>query len=105
MKILDTINYAWLKVRSNAYFIAFEGAALGALASGIEDELQSGHIDWTPAGWHKLLTMSVAAGVTAVRALYRPQPNAITIPVAQPPTVEPASSKISVVETSVDAKK
>lgn len=71
---MNKITQLWNSVKSNPYFIAFEGAALGTLGDALEDALQQGKLDLTPAGWHKMLAMAVVSGATAVRALYRPPP-------------------------------
>lgn len=65
---------AWKAVRSNPYFVAFEGGATGAGFSFINDALQSGHLDFSHAGLSRLGSAVLIGGVTAVRLLYRPNP-------------------------------
>ena len=65
----------WLTIRSNPIFVAFEGAFIGALGNTLEDELNSGHLDFSDAGVKKLLIHSLVAAFVAIRLLVRPTPN------------------------------
>lgn len=65
---------AWKAVRSNPYFVAFEGGATGAIGSWIDDGLRQGHLDFSHAGLAKLTSAVLVGGVTAIRLLYRPAP-------------------------------
>ena len=49
-------------------------AAVGAIVSSLQDELASGHIDWTRAGWNKLMGYAFTAAIAAVIHLYRTAP-------------------------------
>lgn len=74
--ILVWFKSAWLAVRSNPVFVAASSAAAGAVASMVQDELASGHIDWTRGGLNKLCGLAFTAALAAVVHLYRPKPAA-----------------------------
>lgn len=71
---MNFIKQLWLSVRSNPVFVAVSSAAVGAVVSGIQDEMASGKIDWTRAGINKLTGYAVTAAIAALAHLYRPQP-------------------------------
>ena len=65
----------WLSVRSNRYFVAFEGGALGVLGKFLDDAAFGGHsLDLSPAGLKHLALSAAVAGYVAVRLLVRPAP-------------------------------
>jgi hypothetical protein len=64
----------WRAVRSNPYFVLASSAASGAVISAIQDELASGHIDWTRGGVNKLCGLALTAAVSALIHLYRTPP-------------------------------
>ncbi len=64
----------WKTVRSNPFFVAASSASAGAIASAVQDEFASGHIDWTRGGINKLCGLAVAAAIAAVVHLYRDAP-------------------------------
>lgn len=64
----------WATVRSNPVFVTVSSAAVGAIVSGIQDELASGKIDWTRAGLNKLTGYALTAAIAALVHLYRPAP-------------------------------
>jgi hypothetical protein len=68
------IKSAWLSMRSNTLFVAFEGGATGAALNYLYDAVTSGHPDFSRAGWQKLGIAALTGGVTAIRLLYRPAP-------------------------------
>jgi hypothetical protein len=104
MTFLETVQGLWAKLKSNPYFVAAEGAFLGAIGDTIFDELQTGHIDTSATGWHKMLMAGVGSAAVAVRALYKPAPNAITIPVAPAASANPTQplETSTVTKTSVE---
>ena len=69
----------WLTVRSNRIFVAFEGAFFGSLGDALEDELKSGHLNFTHDGVKKLVIHSAISAFVAVRLLSRPTPTTPTI--------------------------
>jgi hypothetical protein len=71
---LQSLQAAWNSVKSNPVFVAVSSAAVGAIVSGIQDELASGRIDWTRGGINKLTGYAVTAGIAALVHLYRPAP-------------------------------
>jgi hypothetical protein len=76
---MNFIAQLWKSVRSNPVFVAVSSAAGGAVVSGIQDEMASGHIDWTRAGINKLTGYAVTAAVAALVHLYRPAPGATPV--------------------------
>jgi hypothetical protein len=73
---MNFIKQLWASVRSNPYFVAASSGAAGAVTSIIQDELASGHIDWTRSGINKLTGLAVTAAIAAVVHLYRTAPGA-----------------------------
>lgn len=73
---MNFLKQIWLSVRSNPVFVTVSSAMTGAVVSAIQDELASGHIDWTRAGINKLTGYAVTAGVAALIHVYRPAPGA-----------------------------
>ena len=71
---IDMVKGLWFTVRSNRYFVAFEGGATGAALSFIDDAATSGHLDFSSNGLHKLGAAVIVGGITAVRLLSRPVP-------------------------------
>jgi hypothetical protein len=78
-QLIQFIKQLWLTVRSNKYFVAFEGGASGVIFSTVQDELQQGHLDFSHAGLTKLGMATALGGVTAVRLLIRPAPGAVPV--------------------------
>ena len=68
----------WFTIRSNPIFVAFEGAFIGSIGSAIEDELNSGHLDFSHNGIKKLIIHALASAFVAIRLLVRPTPNPTT---------------------------
>ena len=71
---MNFIKQLWASVRSNPYFVAASSGAAGAVASIIQDELASGHIDWTRGGINKLTGLAVTAAIASIVHLYRATP-------------------------------
>lgn len=74
MTFADLLVSLWRSVRSNPYFVAISSAVVGALVSAIQDEMASGHIDWTRGGLNKLTGYAVTAALAAIIHLYRTPP-------------------------------
>ena len=73
-EVLQFAKSVWLTVRSNTVFVAFEGAFFGYLGDALEDELKSGHLNFTHDGVKKLVIHSAISAFVAVRLLSRPAP-------------------------------
>lgn len=93
---MNTLTRFWNSIRSNVYFVAFEGGASGALCNYVYDALSSGHLDFSRAGLQKMALCAATGGITALRLLVRPVPNP-TIPATVPP-----SSKIEDVPAKLE---
>ena len=95
------LKQTWNAVKSNPVFVTVSSAAVGAIVSGIQDELASGHIDWSRSGLNKLMGYAFTAAIAAIVHLYRMPPNPqmlVTTPPATqvheaPATLQPESSK------------
>lgn len=72
----DGLKSFWNSINRNPFIVAFEGGATGAIMDFIDDGLTSGHLDFSKPGLHKLATVAIIGGITAVRLLYRPAPGA-----------------------------
>jgi hypothetical protein len=68
------LKQLWLTLRSNPYFVAAYSAAGGAVADLLYDELQTGQMDLSRTGLHKLLVTAAGAALLSVMHLYRPAP-------------------------------
>ncbi len=64
----------WNSLKSNPVFVAVSSATVGAVVSGVQDELASGKIDFTRSGWNKLAGYALTAAIAALVHLYRPSP-------------------------------
>ncbi len=73
---MNFLKQVWLSVRSNPVFVTVSSAMTGAVVSAIQDELASGHIDWTRSGINKLTGYAVMTGIAALVHVYRPAPGA-----------------------------
>ena len=71
---MNFIKQLWSSVRSNPVFVAVSSAVVGAVVSGLQDEIASGKIDWTRAGINKLTGYALTAAIAALAHLYRPAP-------------------------------
>ena len=65
----------WKTVRSNKYFVAFEGGAITAAGNAVVAAFNNnGSLDLSPAAIHKLIGVAIVGGYVAVRMLGRPTP-------------------------------
>jgi hypothetical protein len=65
----------WQKLQSNAYWVAFEGSAIGAGFDFVDDFIKQGHkIDFSGNNLHQFISSMLIGGFTAVRLLYRTPP-------------------------------
>jgi hypothetical protein len=71
---MNFLRQLWLSIRSNPVFVAAEGGATGAVINYASEQLVTGHMDFSKAGWEKMAGLAVTGAVTAVRLLYRPSP-------------------------------
>jgi hypothetical protein len=83
---VNKLKIFWDSIRSNPYFVAFEGGFSGALVNYAYDASTAGHLDFTRAGLGKCLTFAFTGGITAVRLLYRPQPVPTVVATVPPST-------------------
>jgi len=88
-----TIQELWSKVKSNPVFVAVSSAAVGAVVSGLQDEMASGKVDFTRSGWNKLMGYAFTAAIAALAHLYRPAP---TQPAASVTQVSPNTVTVEV---------
>ena len=68
------LKQLWLTLRSNPYFVGASSAFVGALMDTVYDELQTGHVDLSRAGLHKLLAIAGTAVFLSLYHLYMPRP-------------------------------
>jgi hypothetical protein len=84
---VNKIKKIWDSIRSNPYWVSFEGGATGALSNYIEDLVTSGHrLDFSKTGLEKLGFFMLSGGYTAVKLLYRPQPVPTVVATVPPST-------------------
>jgi hypothetical protein len=84
---MNGLKKFWDSIRSNVYFVAFEGGASGALVNYLYDGLTAGKLDFSRAGLGKALAFAATGGITAIRLLQRP-PSAPTVPAIVPPSTK-----------------
>jgi len=84
---MNKLTALWAKIRSNPIFVTVSSAAVGAIVSGIQDEMASGKIDWTRGGINKLTGYAATAAIAALAHLYRMPPN-LTMPATFPPATK-----------------
>jgi hypothetical protein len=103
---MNKLKLIWDSVRSNPVFVTVSSAAVGAVVSGVQDEMASGRIDWSRGGINKLTGYALTAAIAALVHLYRPSPNP-TVPATIPPSktvvdvpaqLEPVDPKAKAVE-------
>jgi hypothetical protein len=83
---VNKIKKIWDSIRSNVYWVSFEGAFSGALVNYLYDAATAGHLDFSKAGLEKAAAFAFTAGITAVRLLYRPQPVPTVVATVPPST-------------------
>jgi hypothetical protein len=71
---IASMRQIWLTMRSNKYFVAFEGGVTGAMMDFAYDALTTGHLNFGIDGVRQLIIVGLSGGVTAVRLLYRAAP-------------------------------
>jgi hypothetical protein len=71
---MQFIKNVWATLKHNPMFVTFYSAAAGAVGSWVEDQLTTGHIDFSTAGIHKCIGYAVTTGIAAVVHLYRTPP-------------------------------
>jgi hypothetical protein len=82
---MNKLRLFWDSIRSNKYFVAFEGGATGALTNYLQDLFATGHkLDFSKGGLQKLGFFMLSGGYTAVRLLYRPPPVPTVVATAPP---------------------
>jgi len=65
----------WLSIRSNRYFVAFEGGAIAAAGNAVVAAYNNnGQLDFSAPAIHKLIGVAIVGGIVAVRMLNRPSP-------------------------------
>ena len=93
---MNKLKLFWDSIRSNVYFVAFEGGASGALVDYLYDALNTGKPDFTRQGFIKMLTFALTGGVTAVRLLVRPNPTPTIVATIPPnPAIEDVPAKLT----------
>ena len=83
---MNSIRKIWDSIRSNVYFVAFEGGFSGALVNYLYDAATAARLDFSRDGVHKMLAFAFTGGITAVRLLYRPQPKPTIVATIPPST-------------------
>lgn len=96
---MNTLKKFWDSIRSNKYFVAFEGGASGAIVNYCYDAATTGKLDFTRAGLEKMIAFAVSGGITAVRLLYRPQPVPTVVAIVPP---SPAIVDVPATLTPID---
>jgi len=80
----NKLKLFWDSIRSNKYFVAFEGAATTSLLDYFYEGLVSGHLDLSVATLKHAAGVAIVGGITAVRLLYRPQPSPTVVATIPP---------------------
>jgi hypothetical protein len=104
---MNKVKLFWYSIRSNKYFVAFEGGATGALSNYIQDLFAHGHrLDFSKGGVEKLAFFMVSGGYTAVKLLYRPQPNPTVVAITATNELKDVPARLTPIDLqSVPASK
>ncbi len=73
---MNFLKQLWLSVRSNPFFVSVYTVFMGALATQIQSEYASGHLDWSMAGWERMASAAGLLTVWTLAHLYAPAPGA-----------------------------
>jgi hypothetical protein len=110
--LTSRLKLFWYSIRSNKYFVAFEGGVTGALGNYIDDLVATGHRpDFSKTGFEKLGFFMLSGGYTAVKLLYRPQPTPTVVAVVGdkvedvPATLKPQDSQAVAASTQATGAK
>ncbi len=66
----------WFSVRSEPWFAPAKGVFFGSIATQIVSEYQSGHLDFSLAGWEHMGAAALVATIISLEGLFTPQPGA-----------------------------
>jgi len=73
-EIGQLLKQLWLSVRGEIWFAPAKGFFFGSIATQIVSAYQSGHLDFTPAGWEHMAAAAVVATIISLEGLYTPPP-------------------------------
>lgn len=65
----------WLSIRSKRTFVVISGAFYGSIGDAIFDMVQSGRVDFSNSGIHRLASAAVGTSFVAWWHLNRPAPD------------------------------
>lgn len=71
---IGIIKAFWLSIRSNQTFVLVSGLFFGAVGDAIFDSIQTGHLDLSSAGIHRILASAAGTAFIAWWHLVRPSP-------------------------------
>jgi len=68
------LKTCWLSVRGEPWFAPAKGVFFGSLGTQIVSEYQSGHLDFSLAGWEHMAAAALVATIISLEGLYTPAP-------------------------------
>ena len=81
----------WNRLKSNPTYAAISSAFLAAVANELLEEAQSGKLDLSREGLHRLVVSSAVAAFVAYYHLRLPSPGQLNPPGVAPPLPSPSS--------------
>lgn len=101
---MNKLKLFWDSIRSNKYWVAFEGAASGAFLDYFYEGATSGHLDLSTTTLKHAAGVAFVSGFTAVRLLYRPQPFPTVVATIPPdPAIKDVPAELKPVDPAAKA--
>jgi hypothetical protein len=96
---MNKLTLFWDSIRSNKYWVAFEGAASGSLLDYFYESAVSGSLNLSAPTLKHAAGAAIISGISAVRLLYRPQPVPTVVAITPPDgAVEDVAARLTPVD-------
>src|SRR5271168_1706273 len=103
--MIDQVKLLWQKLRSNPTFVAISGLFFGAVGDSVFEELQTGKLDLSRAGVHRILASAVGTAFVAWWHLHQPAPGQGQGQITPPPPQPPVQAQTNLPSASVPPHK
>lgn len=90
-----TLPRLWNRLKSNSTFVVLSGLFYGALGDTIFEELQSGKLDFSKQGLHRILVSAAGTAFVAWWHLHQPMPTQTPLSPEDPPSSQSQSQSQS----------
>ena len=71
---MNFLKQVGLSVRSNPFFVSAYSIFVGALATQIQSDCSSGHLDWSLSGWEHMVEAAASLTIWTLVHIYLPAP-------------------------------